>query len=199
MKGKKTALKQTLRKGGETVKDETGLIRKIQKNASRTAADLLVRKYYQEIYVYVYRQIGNREDAMDLTQEIFISVLSTIRYYDPKKSSFRTWLYRIATNKVIDHRRHNKPIWQSLEDMETEIADPRDAAVEFQNSQLLSDIEDFVSGADDSSQMIFRLHIYDDATFKDIAEVMNLSENTVKTKYYRLQNQIRKEFGDHEL
>ena len=193
------ALKQTLRKGGETVSDETGLIRKIQKNASRKAADLLVRKYYQEIYVYVYRQIGNREDAMDLTQEIFISVLSTIRYYDPKKSSFRTWLYRIATNKVIDHRRSNKPIWQSLEDMEPEIADPRDAAVEFQNSQLLSDIEDFVSGADDSSQMIFRLHIYDDATFKDIAEVMNLSENTVKTKYYRLQNQIRKEFGDHEL
>lgn len=176
--------------------DEKRLILKIQKKSSRSAADTLVRKYYQEIYVYVYRQVGDREDSMDLTQEIFISALQTIQYYDPGKSSFRTWLYRIATNKVIDHRRRYKPELVSIEDQE--IVDTEDRELQLHNSQLLKEIEDYVSGTDDQTQMIFRLHIYDERPFREIALSMNLSEATVKTKYYRLQNKIRKEFGEYE-
>ena len=98
---------------------EIRLIRNIQRRRSRKAADLLVRNYYREIYVYVFRQLGNKEDAMDLTQDIFIAVLQSIDRFDSAKSTFRTWLYGIATHKVIDFRRKEKPAWLSLERMAT--------------------------------------------------------------------------------
>ena len=95
---------------------ESGLIRRIQRYGSRKAADLLVRGYYEEIYVCVCRQVGNREDAMDLTQEIFIAALQSIGRYDSKKSAFRTWLHAIAAHKVIDHRRTGHVTLLPLED-----------------------------------------------------------------------------------
>lgn len=73
--------------------DELRLIRKIQKKGDR-AADALIRQYYDEINRYVTRQITDRDIAMDLTQEVFISMLGTISRFDGKKAGFRTWLYK---------------------------------------------------------------------------------------------------------
>ena len=66
-----------------------------------------MRMYYDEIYYFVVRQINDRDAAYDLTQEIFISMLRSIGSYREKLASFRTWLYRIAENKVIDFRRRS--------------------------------------------------------------------------------------------
>ena len=100
-------------KGGEAVEQERKWIREIQRRGSREAADRLIRVYYDEIY----RQTGNKEDAMDLTQSIFIAVLRAIPSYQPEKASFRTWIYRIAANKVIDARRKNRPSFLPLEEV----------------------------------------------------------------------------------
>lgn len=61
---------------------------------SRTAADELIRSYYDEIYRFVYRQVGSKDDAMDLTQSIFIAMLRALPGYREERASFRTWLYR---------------------------------------------------------------------------------------------------------
>ncbi|MFR1393145.1 RNA polymerase sigma factor [Flavonifractor plautii] len=76
-------------------------IRAIQRRNSREAAEQLIQSYYAEIYRFVYRQIGSKEDAMDLPQSIFIAVLHSLPSYQAERASFRTWLYRIAANKVI--------------------------------------------------------------------------------------------------
>ena len=82
--------------------DELRLIKKIQRNGDRAAADELVRHYYDEIYGFVRKQVSNADIALELTQEIFISMLKTIGLYDIKRGAgFRTWMYRIATNKVV--------------------------------------------------------------------------------------------------
>ena len=173
---------------------EIRLIRNIQRRRSRKAADLLVRNYYREIYVYVFRQLGNKEDAMDLTQDIFIAVLQSIDRFDSAKGSFRTWLYGIATHKVIDSRRREKPAWLSLD--EAEIPDKTDYLEKLRDAELIRQIEEYVSGADETAQMIFRLHLFDEKSFREIAEITGLPEATVKTKYYRLQKKIREEFGE---
>jgi RNA polymerase sigma factor (sigma-70 family) len=83
--------------------NELRLIKKIQRNGDRAATDELVRCYYDEIYGFVRKQVLNADIALDLTQEIFISMLRTIGSYDMKRGArFRTWIYRIATNKVVD-------------------------------------------------------------------------------------------------
>ncbi|WP_158301706.1 RNA polymerase sigma factor [Paenibacillus mesophilus] len=82
---------------------ELRLIKKIRRSGDRAATDELVRHYYDEIYCFVRKQISNADVALDLTHEIFISVLRTIGHYDARRGAhFRTWLYRIAANKVVD-------------------------------------------------------------------------------------------------
>lgn len=64
------------RKGGEAVEEQW--IREIQRKGFRTAADHLIRAHYDEIYRFIYRQTGYKEDAMDLTQSISLAMLRAL-------------------------------------------------------------------------------------------------------------------------
>ena len=173
---------------------EAFLIRRIQRQGDRQAAEELVSAYYREIYAFAYRQTGDVDAAMDLTQEIFIAALQSIGRYDSKKSAFRTWLHAIAAHKVIDHRRTGHVTLLPLED--DAVQEGPDELARLDDAELLRRIEGYVSGFDEETQTVFRLHIYDECSFREIAESLNMPEASVKTKYYRLQKRIREEFSD---
>ena len=90
------------------MRDERKLIRNIKYRQDREAANELISHYYQEIFAYAFRQTGDQELAMDLTQEIFLSVLRGIGGFDERKAGFRTWLYRIAYRTALDMLRAAK-------------------------------------------------------------------------------------------
>jgi len=169
-------------------------IRDIQRHGSRTAADQLIRAYYDEIYVFVYRQTGRKEDAMDLTQNIFLAVLRSLPSFDGRRASFRTWLYRIAANKVIDARR--KPRRETVPLEEADLPAAGDFAAGVQDRALLEQIEDYVSALDPRVQAVFRLRLYGEKSFPEIAAALGQSEAAVKAQYYRLMGRLRKEFGE---
>lgn len=179
--------------------DELRLIKKIQRNGDRTAADELVRDHYDEIYRFVRKQISNADIAIELTQEIFISMLRTIGFYDVKRGvGFRTWLYRIAANKVVDWFRsrayHMTAHTISLDEVEP--IDEADFTRQFEDRDFTEKVCVFVGGLPPDTQKIFRLHIFGGYTFAEIAGIAGLPEGTVKSRYYRLINLLRKEFTD---
>lgn len=176
------------------MEQEQRWIRRIQRQQSQKDADALVRKYYNEIYAYAYRQVGSRETALDLTQEIFISVLRSLQTYDPSRAAFRTWLYRVATNKVIDFRRRSVPPALPLDSLE--LPDEQDFAAQTEQKGLLSDIERYVSALDPGTQQVYRLRLYGEYTFPEIAAMLGEPEAAVKSRYYRLMQTLRKEFRD---
>lgn len=182
---------------------ERKLIRKIKLFGSSKDADTLVRLYYDEIYSFVAKQINDKDTAYDLTQEIFISMLHSISSYQEKLASFRTWLYRIAANKIIDRRRKAVPNTIPWEDIETNeeafLAEQFDYLESMAQKQLLSQIECYVSAFRTDIQQIFRLHMYGGQTFGEIALLIGIPEASVKSKYYRLLKQIRKEFNDEYM
>lgn len=169
-------------------------IRRIKLFGSKKDADQLVRSYYDEIYIFVFRQINDTEKALDLTQDIFISMLQSISAYKRQMASFRTWLYRIATNKVIDYRKKYVPVAVDIEEIEA--IEPYDFVETWMQGELLKKIEKYVCKYQVFIQQIFRLHIYGDYTFAEISRIVEMPEATVKTKYYRLMKDIRKEFAD---
>ena len=175
-------------------RDEIKWIRNIRLFGSKKDADLLIRSYYDEIYRYVFRQLSGAADAYDLTQEIFISALRSIKTYKKEQASFRTWLYHIATNKIIDHRRKKAPQTIALDGIEA--AEETDFVRQLGQSELLYQIEVYVSCFPLKIQQIYRLHVYGDFTFAQISLSLGLPEGTVKSYYYRLQKRIRKEFYD---
>jgi RNA polymerase sigma-70 factor (ECF subfamily) len=175
--------------------EEARLIRRIQKTGSRDAADTLVRKYYDEIYIYVYKQTSDKYISMDLTQTIFTSMLQSISNYDEKQAGFRTWLYRIATNKTIDYHRSREIRKNRVLDVgDFDIPDEREFTREIEMRDLLSRLQAYVNTLDVETQQIFRLKFFGEHAFSQIAALLSLLEPTVKSKYYRLLKQLRKEF-----
>ena len=185
-------------KGGARLKEELRLIRKIQKDGNRAAADTLVRKYYDEIFLFIRKQTASEATALDLTQEIFISLLKSLRRYDPKKGAgFRTWLYKIATDKAIDYFRSRAArLSEALTLDETEPVDETDFTIQIETQDFAAKVCVYVSNYPPDTQKIFRLHIYGGYTFAEIAQHMTLPEGSVKSRYYRLLNKIRGEFSD---
>ena len=180
--------------------DELRLIKRIQRNGDRAAADELVQCYYDEIYGFVRKQVSNADVAIELTQEIFISTLRTIGFYDMKRGTgFQTWLYRIAANKVVDRFRsrayHKMSKTISLEEVEP--IDEADFTRQFEDREFTEKVCAFVGGLPTNTQKIFRLYIFGGYTFSEIAGIEGLPEGSVKSKYYRLINLLRKEFSDH--
>ncbi len=175
------------------MEQEQKWIRDIVRHGSKKAADALVRAYYDDIYTFVYRQTGNREDAMDLTQESFLAALRSLHAYDAKKAGFRTWMYHIASHKVIDMRRKRKVQYFSIEDYDIE--DEKDFIEDIQNKELLHAIEEFVRGMEPQVQEVFRLRVYGEYPFPEIAAVLSQPEAKIKAQYYRLAARIKKEIS----
>ncbi len=172
------------------------LIKKIKKKSDRIAANELISKYYKEIYSYVYKQTVDKELSMDLTQEIFISVLKSINNYDEKKASFRTWLYKIATYKLVDYYRSKyykyNTIAVSIDDFD--IYDREDIEVTIENKEDIEKIINIVNRLGVVDQQVFRLKIFADYTFLEISNALEIPESTAKTKYYSILKKIRKDF-----
>ena len=89
------------------------LIRQILEQDDKEAASVLIERYYKTVYREIYIKTSDEELSLDLTQETFIAVLRALRQFDDKKASFKTWIIRIAQNKVIDYRRsrQNRSCW----------------------------------------------------------------------------------------
>lgn len=173
---------------------EAKWIRDLQRQNSRPAAEKLIERYYDEIYLFVLRQTGNKEDALDLTQNIFLAVLRSVGSFDGRRASFRTWLYRIAANKVIDQRRRRRPLLLDLDLEEAALPAAGDFTLRVQDQALLEQIEAYVSALDPGLQRIFRLRLYGERTFPEIAAALGQPEAAVKSQYYRLLGRLREEF-----
>ena len=135
-----------------------------------------------------------------MTQDIFISLLKTIGRYDPKKGAgFRTWLYKIATDKAIDYfRSRTARMSETLSLDDVDPIDETDFTIQIDNIDFAKRVCDYVGKFPHDTQKIFRLHIFGDFTFAEIAESLQMAESSVKSKYYRLLNKLRGEFNDRE-
>lgn len=176
------------------MKQENKWIKEILRHGSKEAADQLVRAYYDEIYVFAYRQTGSREDSQDLTQEIFIAALQSLPVFNIEKASFRTWLYRIAAHKIIDARRRVKLVTVPIDE---ESFSEEDFVTNLLDKDLLNQIEEYVCALDPELQTVFRLRIYAEYSFPEIAQISGQAEEKVKAQYYRLVKRLKKEFGSH--
>ncbi|WP_047983936.1 RNA polymerase sigma factor [Ornithinibacillus californiensis] len=173
-------------------------IKEIKRKANTEAANQLIAKYYKEIYAFVYKQTIDTELALDLTQEIFISVLKSIHQFEGRTATFRTWLYRIASNRVVDfyRSRHYKMrrISDTIEDME--LHDSEDLVVSLEYKEEMERIASIINSLETSYQKVIRLKLFGEYRFHEIAEMEQLPLSTVKTRYYAALKLIKMEMKE---
>ncbi|MBS2772590.1 RNA polymerase sigma factor [Anoxybacillus rupiensis] len=161
------------------------------KKGDHNAANQLVSFYYKDLYAYIYRQTLNKDLAMDLTQEAFISMLRSIHSYDERKASFRTWLYRIATYQTIDYYRSKYYKQQPIvTEIDHELGQEEDFTLKLEYKEEVERILAVLNTFEASAQQIFRLKLFGEYTFAEIASATGLTESTVKTKFYSTVRKI---------
>jgi RNA polymerase sigma factor (sigma-70 family) len=179
--------------------EEQRWINKIKKKGSDKAANQLISKYYREMYAFVYKQTIDPELSLDVTQEIFISVLRSIGNYDDKKSNFRTWLYRVASNRLVDYYRSRhyqyRKLTESLEGHDFE--SPENFTISLEYKEEVEQVTETINQLERSAQQIVRLKLFGEYTLKEISEMVQIPLSTVKTRYYAAIKLIKKEMQVH--
>ena len=159
------------------------------KRADKNAACELLEIYYPDIFAYLRRLCGSKQDAEDLTQQTFLKVWSSFDGF-AGRSKFSTWLYRIAHNTYIDWLRGNigctqrcpDQWWQECTDKNP---GPFANVAERQLSQWLYEA---VDQFDEDKRHVVHLHYYQELSIRETAKVLGIATSTVK---YRLREVLK--------
>jgi len=165
------------------------------------AFSVIVSRYTQPMYNFIARVCGDREEAHDLTQEVFVKVWKNIRSFDVHRN-FKTWMYRIARNTAIDWLRKRKHVqFSDLISGEHESFEETLPSTEplpgevFARTELKEELERALSKTHPEYRMILLLHLIEQMTFEEMADVLNKPMNTVKSQYRRALLTLRRELG----
>lgn len=121
-------------------------------------------------------------------------MLKSIERFDDQKASFKTWLYKIASNKIIDSYRSTYykyvTVVENIE--EDSLIYERGLEESLEMKEDVNEILDIVNTFNTNHQQIFRLKVFGDMTFSEIGFLLEISESTVKTRYYSTIKKIKK-------
>lgn len=164
----------------------------------------LVSKYQDRVLNVCWRVCGNLDDAQDLAQEAFLHALEKIGLYR-FQASFYTWLFRIAVNLALSHRRKNRRAVLSLHDGTGEWADARLADRRFKRAadedagplgrlsarELQDRVLQGLNALDDDYRAVIVLRDIESFDYQEIAEVLEISIGTVKSRLHRARMALR--------
>ncbi len=169
------------------------------KKADKNAACELLKIYYAEVYAYLRRLCGSRDDAEDLTQQTFLKAWSSLDGF-AGRSKFSTWLYRIAHNTYIDWQRRNTGSTQSCPDQwwqECIDQNPGPFA-NLAERQLAQRLYEAVGRLDEDKKQVVHLHYYQGLSIRETAKVLDIATSTVKYRLREVFKALRVKLGVRE-
>ena len=181
---------------------DLALVQRVQ-NGDVAAFDQLVVKYRSRVYSVVYNLTSNREDAADLTQDAFIKSFQSINRFQGQ-SSFFTWLYRIAVNSTLTHLRKNRlRTFFSFEKINEDdkisseviaaLTDNTGADHETFARELQEKLNEAMQKLSIRHRTVITLFEIDGLGHQEIAEIMNCSVGTVRSRLHYAKQLLQSE------
>tara|TARA_B100001248_G_C27380640_1_gene456757 strand:+ start:106 stop:753 length:648 start_codon:yes stop_codon:yes gene_type:complete len=175
------------------------IVQRVQ-NGEVTAFNQLVQKYRQPLFSTIYNMTGNREDASDIAQEVFIKAFQSIRRFRGQ-ASFYTWLYRIAVNSSITFiKRAKKQRFINYETIDetlvsTEILEYFTAKTKTEKGALLKELQEKLNEAlqklSPKHRIVVILHEVEGMNHKEIADITKTSEGTVRSRLHYAKKMLQ--------
>ncbi|MEM1325556.1 MAG: sigma-70 family RNA polymerase sigma factor [Bacteroidota bacterium] len=151
----------------------------------------LYNRYYEPVFRFVLRRTSDEALTADLCSQVFLKAMENLYRYEFKGVPFSAWLFRIASNEVAQHFRNLKKT-RTVAAEENTFAELADEVIEEEEGitreQLLATLERL---KEDDMQLI-ELRFFEQRPFKEIAEILNITENNAKVKTYRILQRMRK-------
>ena len=166
----------------------------------------LTEPFHRELHVHCYRILGSLQDAEDALQETLLAAWRGLDGYE-QRASLRTWLYRIATNLGVNyardtrHERTASTVYLDETDPETGTTpDVADATIGAEANLLrrerLNAIRQHVMALPERQRMAVLMHKYEGMDYKQIGEVLKLSESATKSLLFRAYQTLRDKLKD---
>ncbi len=166
------------------------------RSGERAAFDQIVRRHQQGVWHLVRRYVGREADASDVTQQTFVRAFRGLAGFRGA-ASVRSWLYRIAINCALswlrDHRREEPT---ELADDALTVASP--VLAQLMGGQEGARLRAAIVKLPPKQKLVLELRVFDDLSFKEVAELADCSENTAKVNFHYAVKRLREILGDRD-
>jgi RNA polymerase sigma-70 factor, ECF subfamily len=187
--------------------DETLMLR--YQGGDVRAFEILLSRHERPVYNFLLRSVGSKAVAEDLLQDTFLRVIKGAASYQ-RQAKFTTWLYTIARNLCVDRSRRQKhrkaqSLDQPLRDDEQsgtllDVVPGSDLGAERRaiSSELQQTLQKAIASLSDDQREIFLLRQFQEMSFKEIAEIVDIPENTAKSRMRYALEKLRLELEEYE-
>jgi RNA polymerase sigma-70 factor (ECF subfamily) len=163
------------------------------------AFEFLFEKYREKVYRIAYRFVRNKEDALEVAQDVFLRVYTGIKGFKTD-SKFFTWLYRISANRAIDFTRQKKS--RGVHEAEGAVLDGAgrplpgrgeapDPSSQAEGRELEEKLAEAVDGLSAKHRAVFLLHAAENLSYKEIAQTIGCSIGTVMSRLFYARRKLQ--------
>ena len=151
----------------------------------------LYNRYYEPIFRFIFRRTSDEDLTSDICSQVFLKAMQRLGNYQYKGVPFSAWLYRIASNEVSQHYRQvKKDRTVSMED--SNISDMFEEMDENNNEQHRSSLLKALDGLKETDLQIIEMRFFEQRPFKEIADILEITESNAKVKTYRILERLKK-------
>jgi RNA polymerase sigma-70 factor, ECF subfamily len=173
----------------DQLNEELMLIESAKQDPDRFAP--LYDKYYKQIFNYVYQRMDSKDSAFDVTGQVFLKAMLNLSKYQFKGVPFASWLYRIAHNEVMQLYRTEK----AKRTINADVGDLRFVCEEQEQpffEEYIPVIKKLIKELPEDDLQLVELRFFEKRHFKEIAEILEISEVNAKVRMYRLVERLKK-------
>lgn len=169
--------------------NEQVMVEAAKKDPERFAP--LYNRYYEQIFRFIYQRLDDKEQAFDATQQTFMKAINNLPKYEFRGVPFASWLYRIASSEINNMFRAEK----AKRTVNIESVSVYEIIEEIQESKIdkyHDKIVDIISMLPEEELQMIEMRFFEKRAFKEIGEILDMTENNAKVKTYRILEKLKK-------
>ena len=146
-----------------------------------------VKTYSAQVLDFVSRMVSDAGDAEELAQDAFVRAFRSLGQFDGR-SSWLTWVLRIAYNTALNHLKRQRQQWLSIDDLP--LADDPDDDLSTDREERIQQLDAAIDRLTTDEQLLLHLYYYDDRPLRDIAYIMDAEPGLLATRLHRIRKKL---------
>jgi RNA polymerase sigma-70 factor (ECF subfamily) len=159
----------------------------------REAFEFIVNKYQPGLLTLAWGILRNREEAMDVTQDVLVKAYLNLNSFNPEKS-FRNWIYAIAYHRCLDHRRKEESSKNYVQRISRELLIKSRRNSQHQKLEELGHLKAILQKLNERERLAISLTVNDGYTASEVANVLGCAESTARVHLFNAKRKLKKLF-----
>jgi RNA polymerase sigma-70 factor (ECF subfamily) len=151
----------------------------------------LYKKYHEQIFRYIYQRLDDKELAFDATSQVFLKAMMNLYRYEFRGVPFSSWLYRIAYSEINNMFKERKA-QRSVNIDTVNITDICDELEEDDREAVHAILIEAIGELKEGDLQLIEMRFFEKRAFREIAEILDITENNAKVKTYRILDKLKK-------